>query len=164
MFKIDQNSDRFLIYLVFFFQLSLLAGYSVGFLNLFARKQITPQSIQYSVRGLPEDMQEQADEIILPKTLKEMIVTTHNHVIVLSIVFLIEGILFLSLFHSGVVRWIVIEPFVSLLLTFGSLWLIFFGVSGFSYIAFISGIVMHSIFYIMALSIIYRLLKLQKKQ
>lgn len=160
MFNTDLKKNKTFLIVLMLFQISLLFGYSIGFLNLIELKQTNPRQIQYSIQGLPDELQENAEEIILPKTKKEMIITTHNHVIVLSIVFLIEAILFLSLVQSSKLKWIVYEPFVSLILTFGSLWMVFLGFPFFSYLAFISGILMHTFFYYISFRILLALFSL----
>jgi len=94
-----------------------------------------------------------------PKPISELITTTHNHIISLTFIFIIVGgIFFFSSIITGKAKYfLIIEPFFSILVTFGGIWFIRFGFPFFSYIVIFSGILMYLSFFIMVTSILYEL-------
>tara|TARA_B100000586_G_C19831887_1_gene310881 strand:- start:79 stop:582 length:504 start_codon:yes stop_codon:yes gene_type:complete len=94
-----------------------------------------------------------------PKPLSELLMTTHNHLISLTFIFLIIGSVFYfsSIFPENVKSILIIEPFVSILTTFAGIWLISFGYPIFVYLVLPSGILMYLCFFLMAVSILYEL-------
>ena len=94
-----------------------------------------------------------------PKPFTELLNTTHTHVISLTFIFLIiGGIFYFNSIISGSMKTIlIIEPFISIIVTFGGIWLVRFIHPGFSYLVILSGILMYLSFIIMASSIFYEL-------
>ena len=95
-----------------------------------------------------------------PKPISELITTTHNHIISLTFIFVIIGFIFFfsSLIQGKAKYFLIIEPFFSILITFGGIWLVRFGVPFFSYIIIFSGTIMYFSFFIMASTILYEVL------
>ena len=95
-----------------------------------------------------------------PKPLSELLNTTHTHVIAMTFIFLIiGGIFFFNSIIKGIFKTIlIVEPFISIILTFGGIWLIRFINPVFSYLVILSGILMYLSFFIMALTIFYELI------
>ena len=94
-----------------------------------------------------------------PKPLSELITTTHNHIISLTFIFIIiGGIFFFNSIITGKAKYfLIVEPFISILITFGGIWLVSFGFHFYSYIIIISGILMYLSFFIMVGSILCEL-------
>ena len=94
-----------------------------------------------------------------PKPISELLTTTHNHIISLTFIFIIMGSIFYcsSIFSEIIKTIIIIEPFLSILTTFGGIWLVSFGYPLFVYFVMLSGILMYICFFIMAGSILYEL-------
>jgi len=94
-----------------------------------------------------------------PKPISELLNTTHTHVISMTFIFLIMGgIFFFNSIITGPIKTIIIvEPFISIILTFGGIWLVRFIHPGFSYLVILSGILMYISFFIMASVIFYEL-------
>ena len=94
-----------------------------------------------------------------PKSLSDLLMTTHNHLISLTFIFLIIGCIFYfsSIFSENVKNILIIEPFISILTTFAGIWLISFGYPIFVYLVLPSGILMYICFFIMVGSILYEL-------
>ena len=146
--------------LVLAFLTVVLFGYGVGFANLFVTRQTSPRGIALNLRGLPESELETAEEIVIAKPLRELIITTHNHLLGLAAVFVLVGFLFL---HSGVfsVRWrmvLAVEPLLSLLLTFVAMWLTRFVDPRFSYVVMLGGFLTHPVF-IFQLAVVFLALR-----
>ncbi|MCB0410703.1 MAG: hypothetical protein KDD29_10825, partial [Flavobacteriales bacterium] len=111
---------------------------------------------------LGNENNEDATEMKFKKPKKEIITMVHNHVLSLSIVFLIISFLVLLTDIQPIFKKIlVVEPFVSLLLTFGGIWIMWSGVMWFKYIIMISGILMTITFTTSVLIIIFQLLRKQ---
>lgn len=94
-----------------------------------------------------------------PKPFTELLNTTHTHVISLTFIFLIIGGIFYfnSIITGSMKTILIIEPFISIIVTFGGIWLVRFIHPGFSYLVILSGILMYLSFIIMASTIFYEL-------
>ena len=94
-----------------------------------------------------------------PKPISELLNTTHTHVISMTFIFLILGtIFFFNSIITGIFKTIfIVEPFLSIIITFGGIWLIRFVNPLFSYVVIFSGILMYLSFFIMAFTIFYEL-------
>ncbi|MFC2134317.1 hypothetical protein ACFLTH_06825 [Bacteroidota bacterium] len=95
-----------------------------------------------------------------PKPLNELLLTTHNHFIGFSFIFLTIGLIFyFNSIITGVFKTIlIVEPFVSILLTFGSIWGMRFIDDLFVYLLFISSVLMYLSYFIMAVTSTYELI------
>ena len=94
-----------------------------------------------------------------PKPFSELLNTTHTHVISMTFIFIITGgIFFLNSIITGSIKtFLIVEPFISIIVTFGGIWLVRFIHPGFSYLIILSGILMYLSFFIMASTIFYEL-------
>ena len=94
-----------------------------------------------------------------PKPFSELLNTTHTHVISMTFIFIITGGIFFfnSLITGSIKTFLIVEPFISIIVTFGGIWLIRFIHPGFSYLVILSGILMYLSFFIMASTIFYEL-------
>ena len=94
-----------------------------------------------------------------PKPFSELLNTTHNHVISMTFIFLIIGIIFYfnSIITGAMKTILIIEPFISIIITFGGIWLVRFIHPEFSYVVILSGTLMYLSFFIMASTIFYEL-------
>jgi len=120
---------------------------------------------QYSLSGTSEHFagSKISDDFDIPdkypKPFTELLNTTHTHVISLTFIFLIIGGIFYfnSIITGSMKTILIIEPFISIIVTFGGIWLIRFIHPGFSYLVILSGILMYLSFIIMASTIFYEL-------
>ena len=95
-----------------------------------------------------------------PKTINNLLLTTHNHLLSLSLIFLSIGLIFsFNSIISGKLKWFFIyEPFFSIIFTFGGIWGLRFISSNFLWIIAISGSLMYLIYFLMAIICMYELL------
>jgi len=95
-----------------------------------------------------------------PKPIGELLMTTHNHVIGFSFIFLSMGLIFYcnSIITGALKNILLLEPFVSIIFTFGSIWGLRFIGDFFVYLLFISSTVMYLSYFVMASVSIYELL------
>jgi hypothetical protein len=94
-----------------------------------------------------------------PKTSQEMLVTTHSHILSLSVIFLILGMIFSfsDTVKGRMKTFLMVEPLASVGLTFGSLLLVRYVSSAFVWITVISGSAMYASFFIVSAILIYDL-------
>jgi|TARA_Y100000031_G_C8229597_1_gene390210 hypothetical protein len=95
-----------------------------------------------------------------PKEFDGMLLTTHTHVISFAFIFFFLGGIFLmnSIITGGWKTFLIIEPFISVIGTFGSIWGIRYVSSIFSILTIIFGTLTYLSFYFMIGLILYELL------
>lgn len=129
--------------IIFTFALVSFLGVVVGGVMIEVTTNLTPQGVVEQYKGISKSELEPSEELKFPKPLKEMLITTHNHILGLSSLFLIMGLLYLTV---GENTWlqisIAVEPLISLILTFGGLWVMRYLWSPFVYVVILSGTLM----------------------
>jgi hypothetical protein len=150
--------------LIVAFTICLVVGVSIGLVYIYTTESTSAAGTIEHYRGsnvtgdfdIPDKY---------PKTFEGMLLTTHTHVIAFAIIFLILGLFWAM--NSIVVGWwklfFLVEPFVSVLITFLSLWGIRYVSDSFSYISMVFGILTYTSFYLMAWIILLDLLNRQKR-
>ncbi len=120
-----------------------LVGVLVGAVFIEVTTHLTPAGVEAQYRGLDEEAMARAPEMKFPKSVPEMLTTTHNHILGLSVLFLVYGFLYL---HTGAASrlrlFIAVEPLCSLVATFGGLWVMRFLWAPFVYVVVLSGALM----------------------
>lgn len=135
-----------------FFLISLAVGVFVGLIYLFQTtsydKEIAAKRLGESQPMLEEDF---GINEASSKSVGELLMTTHNHIIGFSFIFFFVGAIFY--FNSVVTgfwkMFLICEPFISALLSFSSMWAVRFWGKGFIYITIISAVIMYLSFFIM---------------
>lgn len=146
--------------LVGFFVLTLSFGYYTGLLFVQENTNNTAAGVEEHYLGNEAD--ENAEIMKFKKAEKEIITTIHNHVISFSLIFLaLGGILLITSVPKKLKKFLIVEPFISILLTFGGIWVLWSGVLWFKYVIMFSGILLTTTF---TLSTILILLQLFKKK
>lgn len=134
--------------LVFTFVLIAFVGVVVGGVMIEVTTHLTPQGVVHQYKGMKQSEMGKAKEMKFPKSAKEMLITTHNHILGLSSLFLIVGFLYLSAVDET--GWlqvsIAVEPLISLVVTFGGLWIVRYLWSPFVYVVILSGMLMIATF------------------
>ena len=111
--------------------------------------------------GNEED--EEARELKFRKSDREMLTLLHTHILSTSFIFFfMGGLLTLTSINRKLKNFLIIEPFFSIILTFGGLYLLWNGILWMKYIVMISGILMSAVFYIGSLLLIIQLFKKPK--
>ena len=127
--------------LVGFFIVTLSFGYFTGLRFVNENTATTTKGIEEHYLGNEAD--EHAAIMRFKKSEKEIITTVHNHVISMSFIFLIlGGLLLTTSIHPLLKKILVIEPFISIVLTFGGIWLMWNGVLWLKYIVICSGVLL----------------------
>ena len=101
----------------------------------------------------------------LAKTLRDLVSHTHEHITMFSIIFLSLGAIFSynSVITGFWKKFLMLEPFISIILTFGGFFIIRYVTTNFSYIIMISSTLMYLCFYTMLLICLYELVYLKDK-
>jgi hypothetical protein len=94
-----------------------------------------------------------------PKPVSELLVTTHNHIISFALIFfIIGGLFYFNTIVTGFWKnFIMIEPLISVLITFGSIWGLRFISTDFIYITLVSSTLLYFSYFLMVSLIIYEL-------
>ena len=120
-----------------------------------------PQGIENHYLGNEDD--EDAEVMMFKKNEREILTIVHNHILSMSVIFLLLSlILATTSINKKLKYFLMIEPFFSILLTFGGIYLLWSGITWFKYIIIFSGILMTFSFIISTLSIAYQLIVTKK--
>jgi len=163
--------------LVFAFLLTLSFGYFTGILFVKHTTEFTPQGVEESYNGNQTDEivaeedwenddweeEENAEPIKYKKSEQEIISIVHSHVISFSLIFLSLGIILLL---TSIPLWLkkilIIEPFISIILTFGGIWMLWKDITWMKYVVMCSGILLTITFSLSVLLVIQQLFKKSK--
>ena len=117
-------------YLIAMFLLCLVSGTTVGMLYLTSTTHLQYKGVAERYAGsetvlLPEEKSILIEELDIdvqhyPKSYNEMLLTTHNHLLSMSVFFFLNAFIFnMSSFARGWLKnFLMIEPLLSLLVTF----------------------------------------------
>lgn len=127
--------------LIGFFIVTLSFGYFTGLRFVNENTNNTTQGIEEHYLG--NEDKEDAEIMRFKKSEKEIITTVHNHVVSMSLIFLaLGGILLITSINPILKKFLIVEPFISIILTFGGIWLMWSGVLWFKYVIIFSGILL----------------------
>lgn len=138
--SLSRMSKEFRI-LVLCFVFLLNVGFFTGFNFVRVTTAMSPSGIESNYLGNEED--QEAEVMQFKKSHREILTLIHNHILSLSIVFFVLGLLFFCTRVDGTMRSILLfEPFLSLILTFGGIYVLWSGIAWFTYVIMISGMAM----------------------
>lgn len=154
LFQLDKALKTFLATFI----VVLTIGVSIGVIYLKFTTKMTPSGTVERYNGSNENEFEIAESY--PKPISEMLTTTHSHVIIFAIIFVAIGFIFYfnSIINAFWKQFLIIEPLISTIITFSSIWGIRYIHKSFVYITIISAILMYVSFYIMSLITLYELI------
>ena len=122
--------------LIFISTLSI--GFYSGLSFVRTTTAMEPKGIETHYLGNEND--ENAQIMKFKKNEQQMLTVVHNHILSLSVIFfLLAVILSITSIPKRVKYFLMIEPFVSVFLTFGGLYMLWSGISWFKYVVIISG-------------------------
>nr|WP_285654695.1 hypothetical protein [Muricauda sp. NBRC 101325] len=138
----------------------LSVGFFTGLLFVNQTDSNTPAGIEENYLGNEED--EEAKVMKFEKGDREMLTIIHTHILSMSFIFfLLGGLVWLAKAPKKLKLFLTIEPFLSIILTFGGIYLMWSGVSGFKYVVIISGILMTLTFVTSASLVLWQCLRTQ---
>lgn len=123
------------------FVVILSIGYFTGLLFVQQTESTTPAGIEENYLGNEED--EDPAVMKFKKGNREMLTIVHTHVLSMSFIFfLLGGLVWITKAPKKIKLFLTIEPFISIILTFGGIYLMWSGISWFRYVVVLSGILM----------------------
>ncbi len=140
------------------FVIVLSIGFFTGLLFVKDTSSGNPNGIEEQYLGNEAD--EDTMVMKFKKSDKEMLSMVHNHILSMSIIFFLVGLLVsITDLKKKAKLFLMIEPFVSVVLTFGGIYLLWKGFVWMKYIVMISGTLMTLTFALSVLIIFIQLFK-----
>ncbi len=138
------------------FIIVLSIGFYTGLLFVGETSSANPNGIEEQYLGNEDD--ENATIMRFKKSDKEMLTLVHNHILSMAIIFFLVGLLVsVTKLNNKFKLFLIIEPFVSVILTFGGLYLLWTGILWMKYIVVFSGILMTLTFSLSVLIVLKQL-------
>ncbi|MEK6154803.1 hypothetical protein WIW50_16155 [Flavobacteriaceae bacterium 3-367] len=139
------------------FVLILSVGFYTGLLFVNQTNGTAPSGIEENYLGNEED--ENATVMKFRKSEREMLTIVHTHILSMAFIFfLLGGILWLAKLPKSLKLFLTIEPFVSVVLTFGGIYFLWIGMLWMKYVVIFSGILMTLSFAVSSILILYQLM------
>ena len=143
------------------FLIILSIGFYTGLLFVNETSSSTPSGIQENYLGNEND--EEAQVMKFKKPEKEMLSIVHSHVLSMSMIFFLLGlVLSITNLPKSLKLFLMIEPFLSILMTFGGIYLLWKDILWMKYIVMFSGALMTISFTVSVLIIWFQLAKSKK--
>lgn len=143
------------------FIIVLSIGFYTGLLFVSETSSANPNGIEEQYLGNESD--EEATIMKFKKSDKEMLSIVHSHVLSMSIIFFLVGlILSITKLNKKAKLFLIIEPFFSIILTFGGIYLLWKGMFWMKFVVIFSGSLMTLSFTISIAIILFQLLQKQK--
>ncbi len=140
------------------FVIVLSIGYITGLLFISHANSTTPDGMEENYLGNEKD--QNAKVMRFKKGEREMLTTLHTHILSISFIFFfLGGLLALTSLSKKIKAFLMIEPFLSILLTFGGIYLMWKGILWMKYVVMISGSVMTVVFIISSAIVLLQLMK-----
>ncbi len=123
------------------FVLALSVGYFTGLAFVFHTETTTPVGLEENYNGNDDNLETM--EMKFKKSPREMLTIIHTHVLSISLIFFTLGLLlFFSEVPKGIKSFLLVEPYISILLTFGGIYLLWCGFGFMAYVVLVSGVLM----------------------
>ena len=142
------------------FVVILSIGFYSGLLFVNETTESNPGGIEESYLGNEQD--EDAEVMKFKKSKREMLTTVHTHILSMSFIFFLLGALvWITKLPKKLKLFLTVEPFLSVILTFGGIYMLWSGMLWMKYVVMVSGMLMTLTF---TISVLVVLLQLFKKQ
>ena len=140
------------------FLLVLSVGFYTGLLFVGETSSAQVNGIEENYLG--NETIEDAPVMKFKKSPREMLTIVHTHILSMSFIFFLIGIILATTqLNAKLKLFLLLEPFASVLLTFGGIYFLWMGVTWFKYIVMFSGMLMTATYTISVLIIFSQLLK-----
>ncbi|WP_245967208.1 hypothetical protein [Ulvibacterium marinum] len=141
---------------------TFLVVLSIGFLSALQFVSVTteasPKGIQENYLGNEEDLE--AEEMKFKKNEKQLLNIIHSHILSMGLIFFILALLIMTTPTKGFLRkFLLVEPLLSVLITFGGIYFLWKGVLWMKYVVMISGGLMTIAFILSVIVIFYWLVR-----
>jgi len=140
------------------FVVVLSIGYSTGLLFVRQTQSVSPDGIEQNYLG-NEDI-ENVKVMKFEKGAREMLTIIHTHILSMSFIFFfLGGLLAMTSIPKRWKVFLMIEPFFSILITFGGIYFMWMGVIWLKYIVMFSGVLMTLAYFVSAGVVLYECFK-----
>lgn len=140
------------------FVVVLSVGYITGLLFVRQTDSTTPNGIEENYRGNEADAE--ATVMKFEKGEREMLTILHTHILSISFIFFfLGGLVSITSLPKKLKSFLMVEPFFSIVFTFGGIYFMWKGISWMKYIVMISGMLMTTVFVLSAGLVLFQLLK-----
>lgn len=140
------------------FVLVLSIGFYTGLLFVNETSSSSPAGIEENYLGNEED--EDSPVMKFKKSEREMLTIVHTHILSMSLIFFLLGVLvWLTRLPKKLKLFLTVEPFLSVILTFGGIYFLWKEVLWMKYVVIFSGILMTITFTLSALLVLFQLFK-----
>lgn len=138
------------------FVVVLSIGFFTGLLFVSETSTTSPAGIEENYLGNEDD--EDAEIMKFHKSEREMLTIIHTHILSMSFIFFLLGILvWITKLSKKVKLFLTVEPFLSVILTFGGIYFLWTGILWMKYIVIFSGILMSLTFLGSVVLVLYQL-------
>jgi hypothetical protein len=138
------------------FVLVLSIGYFTGLMFVGQTNSHHPDGVEENYLGNEEDIN--AETMKFKKGEREMLTILHTHILSISFIFFIMGGLIACTSLSKKIKaFLMIEPFVSIILTFGGVFLLWKGLLWMKWVVIASGTLMTVVYVISAGTVLFQL-------
>lgn len=138
------------------FVIVLSIGFYTGLLFVSETSTSSAMGIEENYLGNEEDPE--AEIMKFKKGEREMLTIIHTHILSMSLIFfLLGGLVWLAKLPQKLKMFLTIEPFISVILTFGGIYFLWSGMLWMKYVVIFSGFLMALTFSIGALLVVYQL-------
>ncbi len=136
-----QSFPREIKWFIAVFIIVLSIGYYTGLTFVNQTEAVVPDGIEENYLG--NEDQENAPIMKFKKSEREMLTIIHTHILSMSMIFFLLGIfVWMTRLSKSWKLFLTVEPFISVLLTFGGIFFLWKGVLWMKYIVMFSGILM----------------------
>ena len=153
---LDKTARHFLAAFLFLITIAT----TVGLFYIYETTSMTKDGVNARYNGSTITDEEFDIPDQYPKSIQDLLLNTHNHLFGFAIIFFLVGGLFY--FNSTINgRWkyfLIVEPFISVFITFTFLWFLRFAHTAFVYIVFIAGVLTYLSLYLMISILVYELI------
>lgn len=144
------------------FVVVLSIGFFTGLLFVGQTDSMTPAGLEENYLGNEED--EAATVMKFQKGEREMLTIVHTHILSMSLIFfLLGGLVWIIKLPKKWKLFLTVEPFLSVLLTFGGIYLMWKGITWMKYVVIFSGTLMTLTFTVAALLVFVQCFSLPKR-
>lgn len=138
------------------FVVILSIGFFTGLLFVSETSTTSPDGIVENYNGNEADVD--AEVMKFKKSELEMLTIVHTHILSMSFIFfLLGGLVWLTELSKKVKLFLTVEPFISVILTFGGIYFLWMGHLWMKYVIIFSGFLMTATFTISILLVLYQL-------
>ncbi len=140
------------------FVVVLSIGYGSGLLFVGQTDSHNPEGIEENYLG--NEAQEDAEVMKFKKGEREMLTILHTHILSISFIFfMLGGLVSITSINKKWKAFLMIEPFFSIIITFGGIYLLWKGMLWMKWIVMLSGIIMTAVFVVSAIAVLIQLYK-----